>query len=50
LGALDADSGDNGWVSYSLLPSSEFADQFNMDDETGKFSIAPWAVVFVELC
>ncbi len=34
---MDADTGDNAWVSYSLLPSSEFAEQFNMDDETGTF-------------
>jgi hypothetical protein len=34
---VDADTGDNAWVSYSLLPSSEFAEQFNMDDETGTF-------------
>jgi hypothetical protein len=37
VGAVDADTGDNAWVSYSLLPSSEFAEQFNMDDETGTF-------------
>jgi len=35
VGAVDGDTGDNAWVSYSLLPSSEFAEQFNIDDETG---------------